>query len=70
MSVNPRNILGLSNSILEAGNSGNFILFDPSEEWIFDENTNFSKSLNSPFIGGNLTGKIKLVYNNEQYIRF
>lgn len=70
MSVNPRNILGLSNSILEAGNSGNFILFDPSEEWIFDENTNVSKSLNSPFIGVNLIGKIKLVYNNEQYIRF
>lgn len=70
MSVNPRNILGLSNSILEAGNSGNFILFDPSEEWMYDENTNLSKSINSPFIGGILTGKIKLVYNNEQYIRF
>lgn len=70
MSVNPRNILGLPNAVLETGNSGNFILFDTSEEWIFDESTNVSRSVNSPFMAEKLTGKIKLVYNNSQYVTF
>ncbi|MHB1177051.1 MAG: dihydroorotase [Daejeonella sp.] len=70
MSVNPRNILGLPNAVLEAGNSGNFILFDTSEEWVFDESSNLSRSINSPFIGERLFGKVKLVYNNAQYVTF
>ncbi|MEJ7778188.1 MAG: dihydroorotase [Daejeonella sp.] len=68
MSVNPRNILGLPDAVLEAGNSGNFILFDTSEEWILNESTNLSRSINSPFIGESLSGKIKLVYNNARYL--
>ena len=70
MSVNPRKILGLSNPVLETGNSANFILFDPSEEWTFDEKTNYSRSENSPFMNENLSGKIKLVYNNAQYFTY
>jgi len=55
---------------LKTGNSANFILFNPEEEWILNEETNKSKSSNSPFIGQRLKGKIKLVYNNGQYIIF
>jgi len=70
MSVNPRMILGLSNPVFEKGNSANFILFDPTKKWTFDEKTNYSKSKNSPFMGENLTGKISLVYNNGQYFTY
>lgn len=70
MSVNPRKILGLPIPVLEAGISANFILFDPSEEWMFDEKTNYSRSQNSPFMGKKLTGKIKLAYNNAQYLTY
>ncbi len=70
MSVNPRKILGLPIPVLETGNSANFILFDPSEEWTLNEKTNYSRSENSPFMGGNLSGKIKLVYNNAQYFTY
>lgn len=70
MAAAPRNILGLSIQGLEAGNSANFIVFDPSEEWTLDENTNVSKSLNTPFMDGSLKGKVKLVYNNGQYLTF
>jgi dihydroorotase len=70
MSVNPRKILGLLNPVLEAGNSANFILFDPSDEWTFDEKSNYSRSANSPFMGTNLSGKVKLVYNNAQYLTY
>ncbi|MEJ7691815.1 dihydroorotase [Daejeonella sp.] len=70
MAINPRKVLGLSNPVLEAGKSANFILFDPSEEWTYDEETNYSKSENSPFFGEKLKGKIKLVYNNAQYFTY
>ena len=66
MAAAPRNILGLPIQELKAGNSANFIVFDPAEEWILDEKTNASKCLNSPFIGGSLKGKVKVVYNNGQ----
>ncbi len=70
MSVNPRKILGLPIPALDEGISANFILFDPSEEWTYDEKSNYSRSKNSPFIGENLKGKIKLVYNNAQYLTY
>lgn len=70
MSVNPRKILGLSIPVLKEGNSANFILFDPSQEWILNDKTNCSRSENSPFMGENLSGKIKLVYNNAQYFTY
>ncbi len=68
MALAPRNILGLAIPGMEAGNSANFILFDPSEEWTLNEKSNESKSLNSPFIGQSLKGKVKLVYNSGKYI--
>lgn len=70
LAVNPRNILGLGDPALEEGKSANFILFDPSEDWVLDESTNVSKSVNSPFMGETLKGKVKLVYNNSQYLTF
>ncbi|HEY1009729.1 MAG TPA: dihydroorotase [Daejeonella sp.] len=70
IAVNPRKILGLPNPHFEKGISANFILFDPAEKWTFDEQTNYSKSENSPFMNENLTGKVKLVYNNAQYLTY
>ncbi len=55
IAVNPRKILGLPNPHFEKGISANFILFDPAEKWTFDEQTNYSKSENSPFMNENLT---------------
>jgi dihydroorotase len=68
MAIAPRNILGLSIPQLKIGNSANFILFNPEEEWVLNEESNRSKSSNSPFFGKKLIGKVKLVYNNGQYI--
>ncbi len=65
-----RKILGLPVQELESGNSANFIVFDPSEEWTLDEETNASKSSNSPFMGGRLKGKVRLIVNNGQYITY
>lgn len=70
MAISPRNILGISNPELKTGNSANFILFNAEEEWVLNEESNRSKSSNSPFFGQMLKGKVKLVYNNGQYIIF
>ncbi|MDP2414937.1 dihydroorotase [Daejeonella sp.] len=70
MAIAPRNILGISIPELKTGNSANFILFNPEEEWELNEESNRSKSSNSPFYGQILKGKVKLVYNNGQYIIF
>lgn len=68
LAVGPRKVLGLKLSELQTGNSANFILIDPSEEWLFDEKSNKSKSSNSPFMGQKLKGKVNLICNNNQYI--
>ena len=69
MAFAPRNILGLPIPKLEVGNSANFIVFNPTQEWILNENSNLSKSSNSPFMGESLKGKVNLVCNNGQYFR-
>jgi len=70
MAIAPRNILGIKIPELKTGNSANFILINPEEEWEFNEESNRSKSSNSPLFGKSLKGKVKLVYNNGQYIIF
>lgn len=70
MAIAPRNILGISIPELKTGNSANFILINTEEEWELNEESNRSKSSNSPFFGQKLKGKVKLVYNNDQYIIF
>lgn len=66
LAVGPRKVLGLKLPELQTGNSANFILIDPSEEWMFDEKSNKSRSSNSPFMGQKLRGKVNLVCNNDQ----
>lgn len=68
--ISPRNILGIEIPELKTGNSANFTLFNPEEEWELNDETNKSKSSNSPLFGQKLKGKVKLVYNNGQYIIF
>ena len=68
LAISPRKLLGIAIPGFDLGISANFILINPIEKWTFDEKSNKSKSYNSPFMGQELTGKVNLVYNNEQYI--
>ena len=63
ISINPRKRLGLSIPDIEVGADANLTVFDPSVEWHFDEGSNRSKSLNSPFLGKKLRGKVIAVIN-------
>jgi dihydroorotase len=68
LAISPRKILGIEIPVLNIGISANFILFNPLETWTFNEESNKSKSFNSPCMGNQLIGKVSLVCNNGQYI--
>lgn len=69
LSFGPRRILNLPIPTLEKGADANFIVFHPQQEWQFDENTNQSKSTNSPFFGETMKGEVTFVINNNQIYR-
>lgn len=62
----PRNILRISNPSIEEGQEANIMLFAPKEKWKYTVETNKSRSLNSPLLGQELTGKVKAVFSNGQ----
>ncbi len=60
----PRSILKLDIPEIATGEVANLTLFDPAYEWTFDQNTNQSKAINSPYYGSKLIGKTVAVFNN------
>ena len=67
LAINPRKLLNLDIPVIEEGTQANFTVFNPNEKWLYNSSTNFSKSANSPLLGTELTGKVTLVYNNNQF---
>ncbi|UKT64865.1 dihydroorotase [Pedobacter mucosus] len=67
LAINPRKLLNLVVPIVEEGAVANFTIFATDEKWLYNAASNYSKSANSPLLGAELIGKIKLVYNNSQY---
>ncbi|MGM9478549.1 dihydroorotase [Pedobacter sp. GSP4] len=67
LAINPRKLLNLALPVIEEGAEANFTVFNPTQKWLYNAASNFSKSVNSPLLGTELTGKVTLVYNNNQY---
>jgi dihydroorotase len=53
------NILKLPAGTLAEGAAADVCIFDPNESWTYDAKKGFSKSLNSPWSGQKLTGRVK-----------
>jgi dihydroorotase len=70
ISINPRKRLGLSIPEIEVGAEANLTVFDPTVVWDFEERSNRSKSLNSPFLGKKLKGKVIAVINKGKELIF
>ena len=64
----PRRVLGIDQPELREQSPANFILIDPERKWVFDGQTNRSKSINSPLFGKELKGKVTLVINKRQIV--
>jgi dihydroorotase len=67
LAISPRKILNLPLPVIEEGAEANFTLFNVNEDWAYNEDSNASKSSNSPLMNQTLTGKVMLVYNNNKY---
>ena len=57
MAIRPRDILRIPQVTLEAGSPADITVVDPDLVWTVEAQDMCSKSLNSPFIGYELTGK-------------
>lgn len=64
--VNPREILNIPVPEIKEGAAANLTLFDPQEEWVFNETTNRSKSRFNPLWNQKLKGKVVAVINKNQ----
>lgn len=62
----PRRILGLEEVCIKKGSVAKLTLFDTKAEWCLDEQTNSSKSVNSPFWGHKLKGKVAGTINGDK----
>ena len=67
LSTAPRRILSLPAIELKEGAEANLTLFSTDYEWEFNENTNLSKGINSPFLNKILKGKaLGVIANGRQ----
>ena len=65
-STNPKKILGVENYSVVEGSKASFTVFDPEGSWDFNENSNLSKSINSPWLNWSLKGKVKAVIKDNR----
>ncbi|MEP2025023.1 MAG: dihydroorotase [Reichenbachiella sp.] len=70
VTTNPRRILKLDFHSIEEKQVANLTLFDPKAKWTLNDQTNKSKSRNSPFFHQELTGKVTAVFNGNQFQTF
>jgi dihydroorotase len=56
---NPRKILKINQHEIKVGSKAVLTVFDQNSSWDFNENTNFSKSINSPWMNWSLKGKVE-----------
>lgn len=66
----PRGILGLDNPVIDKGSLANVTLYNPTQKWVFDADTNQSKAANSPLFEQELSGKVLAVFNNGLHQEF
>jgi dihydroorotase len=59
LTMQPRNLMGFDSDLFCKGSSAEITIIDAEEDWIFSKEHIKSKSINSPYIGKKLIGKIK-----------
>lgn len=66
ISSRPRSVFNLSASGINTNAIANLTLFDPSIEWIFNEESNVSLSKNSSFINKTMKGQVIGIFNKSK----
>ena len=65
ITIHPRSVLNLTKVKIEEGAEANITLFNPIAEWKLERKHIQSKSINTPFIGTQFTGKVIGIINNK-----
>lgn len=60
----PRKLIGLAETHIQEAQAADLTLFDPDAKWMYTRENNCSISVNSAFLGKELTGKVLGVMNN------
>jgi dihydroorotase len=68
MTYKPARILGIRAGTLNAGEAADIVLFDPNQQWMVEPHKLHSKSINTPFKGMNLIGKVIYTITNGTII--
>jgi len=58
----PANIINIKNGSLKIGNSADFCIYNPEQEWVVDRKQFISAGDNSAFDGWQFTGKVETTY--------
>ena len=59
LTVNPRRVMGFETDLFAEGQLAELVILSPEERWEFTKKDIQSKSINSPFVGRPLEGKVK-----------
>jgi dihydroorotase len=59
LTKNPRDIMGFDSTLFEKNTEAEISIIDPNKKWTFSKDDIHSRSINSPFIGEDLIGKVK-----------
>ncbi|EOZ92412.1 Dihydroorotase [Indibacter alkaliphilus LW1] len=62
----PKSVLGLE----PTASFGSLTIFDPKEQWAYNKKSNLSLSANHPWIGSQLQGKVKMIFNKGKLAKF
>ena len=66
ITTGPRKVLGLEDATINLNNKACLCIYDEKETWEYNDKTNKSKSQNSNLYMQSLTGKVKMIINNNQ----
>jgi dihydroorotase len=69
ITANPRKILNQPKVSIAVGLPAELTLFSTTANWKYDEQSNLSKSKNSPLLGNTLKGKVIATINKDQLIK-
>ena len=65
LTLNPRNVMGFDNNLFSYKKVAEVVILDENKKWKFTKDSIMSNSLNSPFIGEELIGRIEFTISKN-----
>jgi dihydroorotase len=66
LTTNPRDVMGFDNNLFSYKKTAEIVILDEKKKWKFTKDSIKSNSLNSPFIGEELIGRIEFTISKNQ----